>query len=141
MRLLQYDGGVVYPIQHWEGPYGPRSPEQKWPAPRCVHSAACLVDPQLEMARKEQKVIVFWGSGFEALHVPDIWILDVPHMSWKEARESRACMTMFAVTEFLCAAQTKVSSTKATNGLQLPYPRETDGCVCLWREQAEKVKI
>ena len=42
------------------------------------------MDPKLELAGEEQKVNVFWGSGFDALHVPDIWVLDVLHMSWKE---------------------------------------------------------
>ena len=93
------------------------------------------MDPQLEIAREQQKIIVFWGSGFDALHVPDIWVLDVPRMSWKEvSSKSRLNINSSKDPSILLAAQAKVSPAKATYELQCSYTRATDGCVGLWQE-------
>lgn len=71
-------------FQAWEGPFGPSVPDQPWPVARGVHATTCLVDPESELAASEQRIIVFWGDGRDAIHLPDIWILDVQTRTWKE---------------------------------------------------------
>jgi hypothetical protein len=51
---------------------------------RGVYSATCLVDPESELASTEQRIIVFWGDGKDAIHLPDIWILHVQSRTWRE---------------------------------------------------------
>ena len=57
---------------------------QRWPAPRGFHVANCIIDPESDEARDEQYVIVFWGQGAGARHVPDIWVLHVQSVTWRE---------------------------------------------------------
>ena len=71
-------------LQEWEGPIGPKSPDQVWPIARGVHATACLVDPESDAAATDQRIMVFWGEGKDAIHLSDIWILHVPTMTWKE---------------------------------------------------------
>ena len=78
-----HDGFTLIFIQHFEGPYKPQD-QQKWPIPRGLHSAACLVDPQSVEAYTEQRLLVLWGQGPDAKHVPDIWVLHIHTMTWKE---------------------------------------------------------
>ena len=56
---------------------------------RGVHATTCLVDPESELAASEQQIIVFWGDGKDAIHLPDIWILHVQSRTWKEVSQSR----------------------------------------------------
>ena len=72
--------------QEWEGPHGPRHPDQPWPVGRGVHATACLVDPESELATFEQQIIVFWGDGKDAIHLSDMWILHVQNRTWKEVQ-------------------------------------------------------
>lgn len=48
---------------------------------------------------------------------------------------TRDCMYSF------CAAEDRIVSSDVAYELQLPHPRETDGRVCLRREQAEEVEV
>ena len=75
---------IPFHFQVWEGPIGPKSPDQMWPIARGVHGTACMVDPQSEDAAMHQQMMVFWGEGNNAIHLSDIWILHVPSMTWKE---------------------------------------------------------
>lgn len=43
-----------------------------------------MVDPESEEAAAHQQIMVFWGEGNNAIHLPDIWILHVPSMTWRE---------------------------------------------------------
>ena len=72
-------------MQRFEGPYRPQ-PGQKWPVARGAHAAACLVDPQSDYAYTEQRLVVFWGEGWDAIHVKDIWVLHVHSMTWKQVQ-------------------------------------------------------
>ena len=71
-------------MQHWVGPLEPQSPNQPWPAPRCLHATSCVVDPDSEIAALHQKVVTFWGKGSDNKYVPDIWMLDVATVTWRE---------------------------------------------------------
>ena len=73
-------------FQVWEGPIGPASSDQTWPEGRGVHSTACLVDPESELAAANQQIVVFWGDGKQAIHLPDIWLLHVQSRTWTEVR-------------------------------------------------------
>lgn len=42
------------------------------------------MDPDSDLAETEQKIVVFWGEGFEAKILKDIWVLAVSSMTWKE---------------------------------------------------------
>ena len=72
--------------QNWKGPYGPSSTDEKWPDGRGLHSAACLVDPESDLAESGQHLIVFWGDGLEAKILNDVWILSVSmcNLSWTQ---------------------------------------------------------
>lgn len=59
-------------------------PDERWPVPRGFHVANCLVDPESDEAKDDQSVIIFWGQGVDAKHVPDIWIFHVQSKTWKE---------------------------------------------------------
>ena len=74
---------ICFFLQEWSGPFKPVQ-DEKWPCARGLHAAACLVDPESKIAEEEQYVIVVWGQGVDAKHVPDIWILHVQSMKWKE---------------------------------------------------------
>ena len=71
-------------LQTWDGPNGPKVADQKWPDGRGLHSVACLVDPESDLAASSQRVVVFWGEGIEAKILNDIWILSVSAMSWMQ---------------------------------------------------------
>ena len=71
-------------LQTWDGPNGPKVADQKWPDGRGLHSVACLVDPESDLAASSQRVVVFWGEGIEAKILNDIWILSVTAMSWMQ---------------------------------------------------------
>ena len=71
-------------LQHWTR-YSPNlSTNKRWPCSRGFHVGSCLIDPESDEAENEQYVAVFWGQGEDAKHVPDIWILHVQKMEWKE---------------------------------------------------------
>ena len=70
--------------QIWAGPYGPNGTDEKWPDGRGLHSAACLVDPESDLAESNQRIIVFWGEGLEAKILNDVWILSVSTLSWTQ---------------------------------------------------------
>lgn len=77
---------------HWSGPFEPSSPDQAWPAPRCLHSSACLVEPDSEMAALHQQLITFWGKGSDNKHVEDIWILHIASTTWRELKAGAGLM-------------------------------------------------
>ena len=81
----------MFLLQDWEGPIGPTSPDQPWPKGRGVHATTCLVDPQCELAAEHQQIVVFWGEGKDAIHLPDIWVLHVASRTWKQVGKGSQC--------------------------------------------------
>lgn len=59
-----------------------------------MHATSCVVDPELEVAAEHQQILVVWGEGLEAIHLSDIWLLNVPDMTWKEVKyaDRSACL-------------------------------------------------
>ena len=76
---------------------------QKWPKARGSHVANCLVDPESNEAKQDQWVIVFWGQGADGkcLHIPDIWVLHVQSIMWKEVYALFVIPAVHAVYLFL----------------------------------------
>ena len=85
-RMCEVFQETISFLQNWKQ-YSPPSTTTgttKWPRSRGSHVASCLIDPESDEAENEQYIAVFWGQGERALHVPDIWILHVQKMEWKE---------------------------------------------------------